>query len=109
MLGGRFQKRKSRSVIVDVFLEYETYNKFKVNQTKRGLDEGSALVEVLDRGMADYWLQEFKQLKQGYLPMEKMFTEFKRDNELLKALEHENEELKGILKDKSRQSQQVKS
>jgi hypothetical protein len=101
VLGGRLQKRESRNVIIDVFLEHETYSNFKAYQAKRGLDENGALVEVLERGMANYWLQEFKNLKQSYPSMERMFKEYKKDNEVLRALEQQNKRLKGILEEKA--------
>lgn len=103
------QKRKGRNVIVDVFLDQETHSRFKVYLTKSGLDESCALVDVLERGMTNYWVQEFKRLKQGYSPLEKLFTEFKKDNELLQALEHENKELKEILENESRQNLKERS
>lgn len=109
MLGHMVRKRKGAPVVIDVFLDHSAYDRFRAYIAKNGFNESEALANVLERGMANYWLQEFKQLKQDYLPMEKMFTEFKRDNELLKALEHQNKELKEILEDKNRQSHEVKT
>ena len=96
MFKNRFQK-KNHDGAIDVFLEHEIYSKFKAYQTKNNLDESTALVNILGRGMSNYWLEEFKRLKQGYSPMEKMFTEFQRDNELLKRIEQENEDLREII------------
>jgi hypothetical protein len=86
VLGGRLRKRKDRNIIIDVFLEYETYSSFRAYQAKRGLDESGALVEVLGRGMVNYWLQEFKNLKQSYPSMERMFKEYKKDNENVESI-----------------------
>jgi len=108
MCGARFQKTNDGNLVVDVFLEHGTYDRFKAFQTAGRLDESHALVQVLQRGMTDYWLQEFKQLKESYSPLEKMFTEFKRDNETLKAIERENEELENILRDTSKKSREQK-
>jgi len=102
MLGHMVRKRKGAPVITDVFLDHSTYDRFRAYIAKNGFDESEALVNVLERGMANYWLQEFKQLKQGYLPMEKLFKEYEKDNQLLKALEQENEQLKKILEDEQR-------
>jgi len=103
----RFQKKHDGAI--DVFLEHEIYSKFKAYQAKNSLDESTALVNVLERGMSNYWLEEFKRLKQGYLPMEKMFTEFKRDNELMKRIEQENEELKGIIEKVEKRNREAKA
>jgi len=94
-------------VTIDVFIDHTTYDKFRVYTAKNGLDESSALVQVLERGMTDYWLQEFKQLKQNYLPMKKLFEDYKKDNEAFKALEKQNEQLQKILKEKDQQEETI--
>ena len=98
MFKNRFQRKKHDGTI-DVFLEHEIHSKFKAYQARNSLDERTALVNVLERGMSNYWLQEFKHLKEGYWPMERMLTQFKRDNELLKRIEKENKELERTLED----------
>ncbi|MEM3623648.1 MAG: hypothetical protein QXZ02_06910 [Candidatus Bathyarchaeia archaeon] len=95
-----FNKR-DESAIIDVFLDNSIYEKFKAYMTENNLDEGSALVKVLERGMANYWLQEFKQMKKSYLHMKKLFREYEKDNETLKALEKENEQLRKMLEEKT--------
>jgi len=57
--------------------------------------------------MANYWLQEFKRLKQNYLPMKKLFEEYKKDNETLKAIEKQNEQLQKTLEGKNPQKKIV--
>jgi len=109
MWGARFHKTNDGNMVVDVFLEHGTYDRFKAFQTASRLDETHALVQVLQRGMTDYWLQEFKHLKESYSPLEKMFTEFKRENEMLKAIERENEELENILKDNAKRRREAKT
>ena len=99
---GRILK-KNMPVTIDIFLEHSTYDKFRAYATKNGLDESSALAQVLERGMANYWLQEFKRLKQNYLPMKKLFEEYKKDNETFEALEKQNEQFQKILKEKEQQ------
>ena len=100
---GRIIREKNVPVTVDIFLDHLTYDKFRAYVTKNGLDESSALVQVLERGMANYWLQEFKHLKQNYLPMKKLFEECKKDNEALRAIEKQNEQLQKRLEEKSQQ------
>ncbi|MEM3695894.1 MAG: hypothetical protein QXQ94_00105 [Candidatus Bathyarchaeia archaeon] len=89
--------KKDKSAITEVFLDHSTYEKFKAYMAENNLDESSALVKVLERGMTNYWLQEFKQMKKSYLHMKKLFREYKKDNETLKALEKENEQLRKML------------
>jgi hypothetical protein len=102
-LVGFFRGKKDVLVTIDVFIDHTTYGRFRAYTAENVLEEGAALMQVLERGMANYWLQEFKQLKQNYLPMKKLFEEYKRDNEALKALEKQNEQLQGILERKGRQ------
>jgi hypothetical protein len=89
--------KKGEPAIIDVFLDHPTYEKFKKYMIENDLDESSTLVKILKRGMTNYWLQEFKQMKESYLHMKKLFTEYKKDNEILKALQEENEQLRKIL------------
>jgi hypothetical protein len=100
MLGRILKGKKNISVTIDIFLDHLTYDKFRAYATKNGLDESAALVQVLECGMANYWLQEFKHLKQNYLHMKKLFEEYKKDNETLKAIEKQNEQFQTILKEK---------
>lgn len=103
---GRILK-KNMPVTIDIFLDHLTYDEFRAYATKNGLDESSALIQVLERGMANYWLQEFKHLKQNYLPMKKLFEEYKKDNEVFKAIEKQNEQLQKILDEKDLQEKIV--
>ena len=96
-------RKRNVPVVVDVFLDHSTYDKFKEYLTKNNASESDALVNVLERGMATYWLQEFKHLKQNYLPMKKLFEEYKKDNEVLKAIEKQNEQLQKILDEKGKE------
>jgi len=100
MFGRIIKEKKNTPVTIDVFLDHLTYDKFRAYVTKNGLDESSALVQVLERGMANYWLQEFKHLKQNYLPMKKLFEECEKDNEAFRAIEKQNEQLQKILDEK---------
>ncbi len=98
------KEKKSTLVTIDVFLDHSIFHKFKVYADKNNLDDAATLVQVLERGMANYWLQEFKRLKQNYLPMKKLFEEYKKDNEAFKAIEKQNEQLKKILEEKYQQN-----
>ncbi|MGQ9743867.1 MAG: hypothetical protein ACUVQW_04545 [Candidatus Bathycorpusculaceae bacterium] len=107
MLGHILKGKKNIPITIDIFLDHLTYDKFRAYATKNGLDESSALVRVLERGMANYWLQEFKQLKQNYLPMKKLFEDYKKDNEVLRRIEEQNERLQKILEEKGQQQKNV--
>jgi cell shape-determining protein MreC len=98
-----FKGKRNVLVTIDIFLDHLTYGKFRAYTAKNGLDESSALTYVLERGMTNYWLQEFKQLKQNYLPMKKLFEDYKKDNETFEALEKQNEQLQKILKENGQQ------
>jgi len=103
MLSRILKDKKNKPVTINIFLDHSTYDKFRAYAMKNGLDESSALVQVLERGMANYWLQEFKHLKQNYLPMKKLFEDYMKDNEIFEALEKQNEQLQKILREKERQ------
>jgi tRNA-dihydrouridine synthase len=90
--------KKGEPAIIDAFLDHPTYEKFKTYMAENDLDESGALIKVLKRGMANYWLQEFKQMKESYMHMKKLFNEYKKDNKTLKALQKENEQLRKIVK-----------
>lgn len=98
-----FRKKKSSTVILDVLLDRSTYDGFRAYAEKNGTDENTALVNVLERGMANYWLQEFKQLKQDYQIMEKLLREYSEDNKVLSALEQQTKQLQNLLDEKGRQ------
>ena len=102
-----FKGKRNVLVTIDIFLDHLTYGKFRAYTAKNGLDESSALTYVLERGMTNYWLQEFKQLKQNYLPMKKLFEEYKKDNDALKAIEKQNAQLQKILEEKGQQQKIV--
>jgi cell shape-determining protein MreC len=89
--------KKDEPAVLEVFLDNSLYERFRDYIMKNHLSESDAVVKILERGMANYWLHEFKQTKSSYLHIKKLFEEFKRDNELLKALQVENEQLKSIL------------
>ena len=82
---------------MEVFLDKSTYEQFRDYVMKNRLSESDAVVKILERGMANYWLFEFKQMKASYMRIKKLFEELKKDNELLKAMQMENERLKNIL------------
>jgi len=97
------RKKKTAPVAIEVYLDRPTLDKFRIYMVENCLDESSAMINVLERGMTNYWLQEFKQLKRSFLMLEKSFSEYKRDNELLKALEQQNEQMKKTLESENQQ------
>jgi cell shape-determining protein MreC len=90
-------RKKGESAILEAFLDNSTYERFKAYVAANSLNESNAMVKILERGMANFWAHEFKQMKTSYLHIKKLFEEFKRDNELLNALQKENEQLKSTL------------
>lgn len=107
MFGRIAARKRNIPVIVDVFLDHSTYDKFRDYLAKNGFSESDALVNILERGMVTYWLQEFKHLKQNYLSMKKLFEEYKKDNEAFKAIEKQNEQLQKLLEEKGQQQKIV--
>jgi len=100
MFGRIFRRKKCVSVTVDVFLDRATYDRFRAYVKKNNLDENTALVQVLERGMANYWLQIFKQMRQDYSFLERSFREYSKDNEVLSELEQQNIQLQNLLDEK---------
>jgi hypothetical protein len=91
------KKNNVKDEIINVFLDIHTYNKFKSFVSTNNLDEASAFVKVLERGMDNYWLEVFKQLKDDYHLMKNIYKDYNKDNEILKLLEKQNDYLKKIL------------
>jgi hypothetical protein len=89
--------KKGEPAVLEAFLDKSTYELFRDYVMKNRLSESDAVVKILERGMANYWLFEFKQMKTSYMRIKKLFVELKKDNELLKAMQMENERLKNIL------------
>ncbi|MEM1563727.1 MAG: hypothetical protein QW161_03530 [Candidatus Bathyarchaeia archaeon] len=89
--------KKGEPVTLEIFLDGSTYEKFRAYMVQNCLDESNAIVKVLERGMANYWLHEFKQMKTSCMQLKKLLEEYKRDNELLNALQRENKRLRDIL------------
>jgi hypothetical protein len=89
--------KKGGPAILEVFLDNSTYERFRAYITVNRLNESDAIVKILERGMDNYWLHEFKQMKASYSHIKKLFEECKRDNELLNTLQSENKQLKSIL------------
>ena len=100
MLDRILKRKKEAPVVINVFLDCPTYDRFKDYVAKNGFDESNALVKVLERGMANYWLYWYKQFKRDYRATKKSFKEQKKDNEVLEALEQQNEKLHRILEEK---------
>jgi len=109
MFSRMIRGKKGEPVILDAFIDHATCDKFVDYCKKKNLSESDALVDILERGMANYWLQEFKHLKLDYMHIEKLFTEFEKDNKILKALMQQNEQLRKIMMEKRPKSAEVKT
>ncbi|MCW4047361.1 MAG: hypothetical protein NWE99_07360 [Candidatus Bathyarchaeota archaeon] len=90
-------KTKNEFVTIDLFLDPEIFEEFKLYQAKNKLDESDALTNVLQRGIANYWLLEYKQLKENYRLIKRLLYKYEKDNAIFKKLSQENEKLKAIL------------
>jgi hypothetical protein len=89
--------KKGEPAVLETSLDKSTYERFRDYVMKNRLSKSDAVVKILERGMANYWLFEFKQMKASYMHIKKLFEELKKVNELLKAMQMENEQLKSIL------------
>ena len=90
-------KKKPIKNLLDVFLDHELYNKFMNYTKKNNLDESKALIKVFRRGVDNYWLLEYKQLKEDYAYIEQIYREHMLDNEVLIRIEKENEKWRALL------------
>ena len=95
-------KNESNSVVIlNIPVDGLTYTRLKTYIENDNTNENTALAKVLERGMANYWLQWYKQLKQNYPLLEKLLQERVRDNEILSALEQQNKQLQYLLSEKT--------
>ncbi|WEU39815.1 MAG: hypothetical protein OdinLCB4_004915 [Candidatus Odinarchaeum yellowstonii] len=90
--------KRGEPAVLDVFLDKSAYERFRDFVMKNHLSESDAIAKILERGMANYWLIEFKLMKESCMRLKKLFSEYKKDNELLRTIQIENEQLKNILK-----------
>ena len=97
MLGRIFGKKKCAPVTIDVCLDRAANDRFRAFIEKNGLDENTAFAQVLERGMANYWVQVFKQLRQNYSLLERASKEYSKDNEVLSELEQQTDRLRSFL------------
>jgi len=82
---------------IDVFLDPQDHAKFQEFVKSSGLDSGGAMVQTIKRGMDEYFLHEFKGMKEGFARLKDLAEDYRRDNELLKALEEENGRLRTLV------------
>jgi len=80
--------------IIDVYVDETIYHKFISYLIKNKMDEGDTLSKILENGMKNYWLIYYKNLKSNLKCIEPLYEECKRDNEILKSLERQNNLLK---------------
>ncbi|MEM3579051.1 MAG: hypothetical protein QXL54_02360 [Candidatus Bathyarchaeia archaeon] len=89
--------KKGEPVILEAFLDYSTYERFKAYVAMNSLNESDAIVNILERGMTNYWIHEFKKMKTSYLQLKELLEKYKKDNKLLSALQRENKRLSKAL------------
>jgi hypothetical protein len=89
--------------MLDAYLDSSTYDRFKAYLAEHQLTESTALINVLERAMTNFWPLEFKQLKQSYSLLDKFYREYSRDQDVLSALEQQNETMKRLLDERGQQ------
>lgn len=87
-------KNKEYEKIVDVYVDENIYRNFISYLIKNKMDEGDALSKILEKGIKNYWLEYYKDLKSRLEHIKPLYEECKRDNEVLKSLERQNNFLK---------------
>ena len=89
--------REEKLFTLDIFLDHEIFDKFRLYARNNGLDEDKALIQVLQRGMDNYWLLEYKQLKENFPYAKQLLSVLMQDDEALTWLEQENEKMRELL------------
>ena len=70
--------KKGEPAVLEVFLDKSTYEQFRDYVMKNRLSESDAVLKILERGMANYWLFEFKQMKASYMRIKKAIRGIKK-------------------------------
>jgi hypothetical protein len=101
-----FKKKKGSNAepIVELVIDADVYEQLKNRALMDGISEDEELLRVLKRGMSDYWLHVAKYEKERYQWIKELFSQSKRDNELLEAIINQNERFHEILRDKDKQA-----
>lgn len=103
--GGRVQlnaKKEHVPLKVDFIIEASTLEKLKAFSDAASLPLGEAAMLAIEKGMTNYRLMFYISLKQEYASLMENYEKFMSDNELLVALEKQNEDLQARLCSKNR-------
>jgi len=74
VFGRGARTKRSKLATVNKFVERAIDEKFKRYSTSLCIDESQDLARVLERGISNYWLLEFKRLKENYQSMNLFFV-----------------------------------
>jgi len=87
MFQGLREKEKQRPVSnVELIIDASVYKQLKNRAHVEGISENYVLEYSLRQGMNDYWLHVVKYEKERYQSIEELFSQSRRDNELLEAI-----------------------
>jgi len=90
---------------IELVVGESTYRRLVDHCQRNSLPFEDGVRSLLERGMENYWLMAYKSLKQDLAILEEDFKRYKRDYELLDAIEKQNEELDALLRSKGIQVQ----
>lgn len=88
----------------ELIIDASVYEQLKNRAHAEGVSENDVLEHSLRRGVSDYWLHVAKYEKERYQWIKELFSQSKRDNELLEAIINQNARFHEILGDKDKQA-----
>jgi hypothetical protein len=102
-----FKRKKNNTpeLTVELIIDAPVYEQLKNRAHAEGVSENDVFEYSLKRGMSDYWLHVVKYERERYQSVKKLFSQSKRDNELLEAIINQNERFHEILDDKDKQGE----
>lgn len=102
------KKNNTPELTVELIIDAPVYEQLKKRAHTEGVSENEELLRALRRGMSDYWLHVVKYERERYQSVKKLFSQSKRDNELLEAIINQNERFHEILDNKYKGESAVK-
>jgi len=89
--------RESRAVRMRIDVDAKTYTLLQKAVVKTGCEEGIAIQTAVETGMERYWSHWFDELATHFELLKKRYEECQRDNESLRGLIGQNEELRQLV------------
>ncbi|MDG7015367.1 MAG: hypothetical protein JRM89_05170 [Nitrososphaerota archaeon] len=90
-------KGKAAAEVVEFSVEIEDYERFVRLSTSRHLGRDDALRVALTQGIDRYWPMQLAFMEKDYAELKKSFGEYSRDNEALRRIYSQNNELRRLL------------